>query len=126
MGAGRVARRGRGRGRSGGGAGGGGGARVRRGRRARPERGGGGITPTRTCVVCRTRREDHALVRVGRRPDGTWYRGRGPGRGAWCCRDCAPGLSERALARALRGGPAGLDVAAAARLIGESAAVVEE
>ncbi len=76
--------------------------------------------------MCRTRREDRALVRVGRRPDGTWYRGRGPGRGAWCCGECAPGLSERALARALRTTPEGLDVAVVARLIGESVEVVEE
>ncbi len=76
--------------------------------------------------MCRTRREDRALVRVGRRPDGTWYRGRGAGRGAWCCRDCASGLGERALARALRTPLEGADVAAVARLIGESAEVVEE
>jgi predicted RNA-binding protein YlxR (DUF448 family) len=55
-------------------------------------------------VVCRTSREDTLLVRAGRRDDGAWYLGRGPGRGVWWCAQgsCAQRVSEGAIARALR------------------------
>jgi predicted RNA-binding protein YlxR (DUF448 family) len=44
------------------------------------------------------------MVRAGRGPDGAWYLGRGPGRGAWWCADagCGSALGPGALARALR------------------------
>gem|GEM_PF-603694 len=55
-------------------------------------------------MVCRQEREDAALARAGRASDGSWYLGRGPGRGVWWCADarCASSLSAGALARALR------------------------
>ncbi|MGC8498087.1 MAG: DUF448 domain-containing protein [Acidimicrobiales bacterium] len=60
--------------------------------------------------MCRRTREDDELQRAGRTPDGMWYLGRGPGRGAWWCRSgpCGERLGASALARALRAplGPA--------------------
>lgn len=55
-------------------------------------------------MVCRATREDSQLVRAGRREDGTWYLGRGPGRGLWWCAlgSCAGSLSVGAARRALR------------------------
>ncbi|MFI5036463.1 MAG: DUF448 domain-containing protein [Acidimicrobiales bacterium] len=55
-------------------------------------------------MVCHATREDAQLVRAGRTPDGSWYLGRGSGRGAWWCASgaCARSLSPGALARALR------------------------
>jgi hypothetical protein len=42
------------------------------------------------------------MTRAGR-SDGTWYLGRGPGRGLWFCdEDCAPALRVGHLARALK------------------------
>ena len=57
----------------------------------------------RTCVVCRRRREDDDLERAGR-VAGEWYRGRGPGRGLWWCRDgeCGERVSVSLASRALR------------------------
>ncbi|MGC8509491.1 MAG: DUF448 domain-containing protein [Acidimicrobiales bacterium] len=53
--------------------------------------------------MCRARRDDAAMVRLGRSAAG-WYLGRGTGRGAWCCAHtpCATRLSARSLSRALR------------------------
>jgi hypothetical protein len=44
------------------------------------------------------------MERAGRGPDGGWYRGRGPGRGVWWCREtrCAERLGRAQVARALR------------------------
>ncbi len=44
------------------------------------------------------------MQRAGRRRDGTWYLGRGVGRGVWWCRDgsCVARLESRTLSRALR------------------------
>lgn len=65
-------------------------------------------------MVCRTTREDSALVRAGRRADGSWYLGRGPGRGVWWCAqgECATGLSAAAASRALRAGVSGAEAEA--------------
>ena len=54
--------------------------------------------------MCRTKRPDAQMVRMGRRVDGTWYVGRESGRGAWLCRrdECASGVRTGHLARALR------------------------
>ena len=54
------------------------------------------------------------MVRAGRRGDGQWYVGRGPGRGLWWCDapDCASALGAAHVARALRLAPSEDDVAA--------------
>lgn len=63
-------------------------------------------TPIRTCVVCRRRRPQAELVRIGRGADGRPRVGRSvPGRGAYVCPEaaCLGGLFEKGrLARALR------------------------
>ncbi len=58
----------------------------------------------RTCVVCRTRRDDAEMVRAGRDAHGTWHLGRGVGRGIWWCGEgsCGPALRVGHVARALR------------------------
>jgi uncharacterized protein len=44
------------------------------------------VTPERTCIGCRTRRPQSALVRVAMTPDGRLVVDRtAPGRGAWMC-----------------------------------------
>ena len=44
------------------------------------------------------------MTRAGRF-DGTWYLGRGPGRGLWWCdEECSKGLRVGHLARALKSG----------------------
>ncbi|HVB71661.1 MAG TPA: DUF448 domain-containing protein [Acidimicrobiales bacterium] len=55
-------------------------------------------------MVCRSERDDAKMTRAARLPDGSWYLGRGPGRGAWWCAqpECAAALSAGALSRALR------------------------
>ena len=69
----------------------------------------GNTRPQRTCVGCRVRRPQPALLRVARRPDGTVCLdtdGRGPGRGAYLCPDTAcvaQAERRRAFNRALRG-----------------------
>ncbi|MGH3732591.1 MAG: DUF448 domain-containing protein [Acidimicrobiales bacterium] len=62
------------------------------------------MAPTRTCIVCRSRRDDADMVRAGRNAAGTWYLGRGAGRGVWWCGDRGCGKDVRAshVARALR------------------------
>ncbi|HEY1222320.1 MAG TPA: YlxR family protein [Acidimicrobiales bacterium] len=54
--------------------------------------------------MCRTRRDDHELVRAARDGDGRWYLGRGTGRGVWWCADsgCGEELQNGQLARSLR------------------------
>ncbi|NNN01089.1 MAG: hypothetical protein HKL86_04575 [Acidimicrobiaceae bacterium] len=44
------------------------------------------------------------MLRAGRTPDGTWYLGRGDGRGVWWCDEveCESALRIAQLARALR------------------------
>ena len=54
------------------------------------------------------------MLRAGRRLDGRWYLGRGPGRGVWWCQEstCGAELAVGQLARALRsaaGGASALD-----------------
>ncbi|MGB8180147.1 MAG: hypothetical protein WCF63_08280 [Acidimicrobiales bacterium] len=63
--------------------------------------------------MCRRRRSDDDLVRAGRTAHGTWYLGRGEGRGVWWCRDRACGGEVRVthLARALRAGVGESEVA---------------
>ncbi len=53
------------------------------------------------------------MVRAGRQADGTWYLGRGEGRGVWWCSDRACGKEVRLthLARALRASVAESEVA---------------
>jgi predicted RNA-binding protein YlxR (DUF448 family) len=84
----------------------------------------------RTCVVCRAKREDDGLVRVGR-SDGQWYVGRGDGRGAWFCAEgpCRDRLAVGQLTRALRAPVGDTDVAALRALVAEgpnAGAVVKE
>jgi hypothetical protein len=45
------------------------------------------------------------MDRGARNDDGSWYLGRGPGRGIWWCRgtNCRASLTAGQLARALRG-----------------------
>jgi predicted RNA-binding protein YlxR (DUF448 family) len=52
------------------------------------------------------------MVRAGRLPDGSWYLGRGPGRGAWWCAqaECADAVNAGALSRALRAPVSSTDV----------------
>jgi predicted RNA-binding protein YlxR (DUF448 family) len=63
----------------------------------------------RTCVVCRSKIEASAAVRIVLDPAGSPaidWRGRLPGRGASCCysRECLQGLSKRGvLSRAFKG-----------------------
>ncbi|MHB8827210.1 MAG: DUF448 domain-containing protein [Acidimicrobiales bacterium] len=81
----------------------------------------------RTCVVCRARRDDDHLVRVGQR-GGQWYVGRGEGRGAWLCAvgTCRDRLAAGQLARALRAPVGDAEAAALIALLAEgpSAGVV--
>jgi predicted RNA-binding protein YlxR (DUF448 family) len=76
--------------------------------------------PERSCVVCRARRPKRSLVRLARTADGRLApdpTGKGPGRGAYLCRRRACWLHkdlERQLARALKGGLTGDDLAALA------------
>jgi predicted RNA-binding protein YlxR (DUF448 family) len=81
----------------------------------------------RTCVVCRARRDDGELVRVGRF-DGQWYLGRGEGRGAWFCAagPCRDRLAVGTLTRALRAPVSDTEVAALGALVagGPNAGVV--
>ncbi|MHB8335440.1 MAG: YlxR family protein, partial [Acidimicrobiales bacterium] len=63
-------------------------------------------------MVCRARRPDVELCRAGRGEDGSWYLGRGVGRGVWWCRDrdCGSRLRWGAVARALRSPVSAADV----------------
>ena len=74
----------------------------------------------RTCVVCRARRDDDHLERVGRR-GGQWYVGRGEGRGAWFCVEgsCRDRLAAGQLERALRARVRDGEVAAIIALVAE-------
>lgn len=74
----------------------------------------------RTCVVCRVKRDDGDLVRLGRF-DGQWYVGRGDGRGAWFCAagPCGDRLAVGPLARALRAPVSDTEVAALMALVAE-------
>ena len=64
--------------------------------------------PQRSCLSCRTRRDQRSLTRLVRGPDGSVSvdeRGRAPGRGGYLCESPAcwrQALEERALDRALR------------------------
>jgi len=73
-------------------------------------------------VVCRRERDDAQMVRAARRPDGSWYLGRGPGRGAWWCDEpgCAAALSAGALSKALRTPVTPADVASLSALAGSA------
>jgi len=52
------------------------------------------------------------MSRAGRR-DGTWYLGRGPGRGLWWCDEtCSKGLRVGHLVRALQSGASESDLEA--------------
>ena len=66
--------------------------------------------PLRTCVGCRTKRNQAEMIRLARTPDGTVSaRPDAPGRGAYVCfeRDCIEhALRSGKLRKALRlGGP---------------------
>ena len=65
-------------------------------------------------MVCRARRDDADLVRVGRGTDGAWYVGRGVGRGVWWCggSDCGLRVEVRHVARAMRSAVSESDVVA--------------
>ena len=65
-------------------------------------------------MVCRTKRDDGEMVRAGRDAYGSWYLGRGAGRGVWWCDDahCEGALSVSHLARALRATVTEADAAA--------------
>ncbi len=74
--------------------------------------------PIRTCVGCRRRDVQAAMVRVVRGPDGLVVSRTAPGRGAWLHPGCgAPALKRRAFARALRTDIG--DPAAAAALVAQ-------
>ncbi|HXC19059.1 MAG TPA: hypothetical protein VNT80_04035 [Acidimicrobiales bacterium] len=63
-------------------------------------------------MVCRRVRDDAEMIRAGR-DNGTWYLGRGPGRGLWWCdAECSKGLRVGHLARALRAGASESDLEA--------------
>jgi hypothetical protein len=52
------------------------------------------------------------MIRAGR-SDGTWYLGRGPGRGLWYCdAECSKGLRVGHLARALKSSAGDRDLGA--------------
>jgi predicted RNA-binding protein YlxR (DUF448 family) len=76
--------------------------------------------PVRTCVACRTRRPQRALVRLRRRTDGVVVPSVGRrtrGRSAYLCpaRECFDkAVRRRALERALGGGPGEADGGGAA------------
>ena len=63
--------------------------------------------PQRMCVVCRTKQEKKALIRVVRTPEGEVvvdYKGKANGRGAYLCKTkiCVEGAKKtKALKRAL-------------------------
>ncbi|MCC6402994.1 MAG: YlxR family protein [Fimbriimonadaceae bacterium] len=66
---------------------------------------GGDLTPERTCIVCRRRMPQGELIRFARGVEGTVSRGKGPGRGAYCCPtvECSvQAADERRLRRAWR------------------------
>lgn len=66
---------------------------------------GGVAGPVRTCIGCRTRRPDTALVRVALVQGDFVIGQRGIGRGAWLCRDesCVRAAGKtKAFSRALR------------------------
>lgn len=64
--------------------------------------------PQRTCIVCREQREKAELLRVVRRPDGSYTVDRGgreAGRGAYICDNgkcLAEAVKKRALNRAFK------------------------
>src|ERR1019366_1314112 len=88
--------------------------------------GGRGISPVRTCVVCRGRREESDLQRAGRLSKGVWYLGRGVGRGLWWCREgeCAARVNLAHASRALRCSLGEFDAAALRELASRSKMVV--
>ena len=56
-----------------------------------------GKSPVRTCVGCRSTRDQAELVRVARDKDGNLRLGRTlPGRGAWLCQSSLIECTERA------------------------------
>ena len=63
--------------------------------------------------MCRRRRNDDDMMRAGRTANGTWYLGRGDGRGVWWCsdRECGGEVRLTHVARALRAGVAESEVA---------------
>jgi predicted RNA-binding protein YlxR (DUF448 family) len=64
--------------------------------------------------VCRTVRDDTEMVRAGRDAQGTWYLGRGVGRGVWWCKEghCEEEVRVTHVTRALRSAAHESDVAA--------------
>lgn len=64
--------------------------------------------PQRTCIVCRRQKDKSELLRVVRKPDGSFEvdsDGRAAGRGAYICRqgDCfCSAIKKRALNRAFK------------------------
>jgi hypothetical protein len=64
--------------------------------------------------VCRTVRDDTDMVRAGRDEQGTWYLGRGVGRGVWWCAEgpCEGEVRVTHVARALHRAAHESDVAA--------------
>ncbi|RLE20635.1 MAG: hypothetical protein DRJ50_10420 [Actinobacteria bacterium] len=52
--------------------------------------------PIRSCIGCRQRRPQTALVRLTRTPSGIVVGGPSAGRGAWLCRDERSGSSANA------------------------------
>ncbi|MDQ7039388.1 MAG: YlxR family protein [Rhodothermus sp.] len=75
--------------------------------------------PIRSCVVCRTRRPKHELVRIVRRPDGRVeldLEQKKPGRGAYLCSRPACWNLKKALPRLQRALRTELDAEARAAL----------
>jgi hypothetical protein len=63
------------------------------------------------------------MLRAGRRLDGRWYLGRGPGRGVWWCQEstCGAELAVGQLARALRSAAGRSDLESLRALSGHDA-----
>ena len=115
-----------------------GGRRKRNGRRVRRREGWRRLSvadrpePVRSCIGCRQRRPQSALVRVTRSAAGIAVDGPSDGRGAWVCRSAGDdgvaasscvdaALSRRAFARAWRSEVTSSDEAAINELLGPRA-----
>ncbi|MGA2122814.1 MAG: hypothetical protein ABSG58_00125 [Acidimicrobiales bacterium] len=63
-------------------------------------------------MVCRRRRPEAELLRLGRDASGTWYVGRGNGRGVWWCADgCGSSVRISQVAHALHASVSEADMA---------------
>ncbi|NND75436.1 MAG: YlxR family protein [Ilumatobacter sp.] len=65
--------------------------------RRRPE----ASEPVRSCIGCRTRRPQSALVRITRSAHGVTFDGASDGRGAWLCRSATGAVAGACLDTAL-------------------------